>query len=569
MRTLAIIKQVRVVDPQAKITVVLLSLKNIFYKLYKQEGCKVVILSNEISDHSKVSHLSKKMNWESYIDGYISSAFLNGGLILKYTALYIKYQPDLIVSDYNLSASAAAHIANFPHALVTERYDFTLFQISNRELNSAGFTLNKTEISDARASLHRIFSGIINSARIILTDKPYIASLDKDTALESASKEGKVRFVGPMTREINTADESIDPEYFTRLGLNISIKDKLIVASVGGTTMFIDNKQKLIDRYISLYEQLSKEIDSLKMVLISREKITCPAGITVFDYIPDWLPLLKRADLLLSAPGWITVTEVALVRVPVIYILADKSEYHEFEASKRLKIIGFESLVNPPLPLLVQRVRQKLRQKRKIKFQPYDALAPFSNGANAAAQYLLRSALPVNNNSLPAPADAKVTRMLLSNTGSTTVLLESLFDTKISVEVLVQHKQFQLSKIEQQTLQPFFDLQHGELTRRESRLFSQQGDLLCQATVFYQSETAVNIPTQQDITPLGKMLMSNSIRQHRHIISTGTTVWLSAQGQRACAFKEYIINCEGEKNIYVREEFNPEFIALLPQAAVA
>lgn len=558
MRTLAIIKKVQDNNPNVIISVVLLSLKNIFYKLYQEAGCNVIVLNNSINDHSKVSHLSKFFDWKTYIEGYISNSFLNSSLILKYTALYIGAKPDLIVSDYNLSASAAAHIGKFKHAMVTERYDFTLFQVSNKELTDAGFIVNADEITAARESLHRIFEGIISSSSIILTDKPYIAELDKNTALENAAKSGKVKFVGPMVRDIPTKNTQADDEVLRSFGIELNAKDKLIVASVGGTTMFIENKHNLIQKYIDLYNSLRKKIPELKMVLISRENIEPTDGIYVFDYIPNWLPLLNRANVLLSAPGWITATEVALVRVPVVYVLADQSEYHEVEASKRLKELGFNSFINPDIEQLTDIVLNIISEENIIDLAPYLALAPFGDGASKAARYLIGAIEQDHKINKSSLAHDRITRLLLSNNGSTTVLLESYLDTPIRVNVTSQDTTILTDTNLSVRINKYFKIENS-LVKRESELLNNRGEIVCLATVYFENIDDAKVPNKDSFTPLGKLLTSQNIKQHRTVISTGNTDWPIAGSSPECAFKEYIISCEDGTNIYVFERFNPDF----------
>lgn len=563
MRALAIIKKLSKHGPSIQITVVLLSLNNIFFELYKQAGCRVIALQNGVIDHSKVSHLTKTFDWETYIDGYISNSFLNSSLIVKYTSIYLKEKPDLIVSDYNLSASAAAHIGGFNHALVTERYDFTLFQISNEELIEAGFVVNTSEINDARESLHKLFEGIISSAKIILTDKPYMPDFDKNTALEYALNKGKVKFVGPMIRDIPFKNEQDNELSIKSLGIDISDDDKVIVASVGGTTMFIENKNRLINTYFDLYESLRHKVRNLKMILICRDKVNAPDGVYVYDYIPNWLPLLNRTDVLLSAPGWITATEVALLKIPVVYILADLSEYHEVEASKRLKALGFNSYINPDIDFLSEKVIGVINENRKVDINIYNTLVSSNNGSEESAKYLIEIAKNEKSDKYHDDKEIKFTRMLLSNNGSTTVLLESLFNTKIHVEVVSQDIEIEIPDCLKVELVKYFNLNNKILFKRESQLLKENGELVCLATVYYEADDSTYIPEKDETLPLGKLLMAKHIKQYRDIISTGNTVWPESMENKICSFKEYVISLNPDQNIYVIEKFNPTLVTPL------
>lgn len=558
MRTLAIIEKLFLHKKNIRVTVVLSSLENIFFGLYKNLGCNVITLPSNIKDHSKISHLTKEFNWETYIEKYISASFLNCSLILKYTSIYLEEKPDLVVSDYNLSASAAAHIGDFNHALVTERYDFTLFQISNDELKEAGFIVNCNEIDNARKSLHTLFEGIIRSAKIILTDKPYLPDFDKDTAIGHALDKGKVKFVGPMIRDIPYKNKTNKTELSKLLNIKISYNDIIIVASVGGTTMFVENKNKLIKTYIDLYGNLHKKIKNLKMILICREKIDAPNGVYVYDYIPNWLPLLNRANILLSAPGWITATEIALLKIPVIFILSDLSEYHEVEASKRLKSLGFNSYINPNIDFLSKEVFKIINNNNFIDIKPYTLLAPYSDGAEKAADYLIKA---VNDNTPFEELENKITRMLLSSNSSTTILLESLFNSIINVKVTSQNTEKFVSREFIYKFANYFDTKKQVLIKRESLLFTGNDQLVCAATIYYQKNSDFYIPDKDTTQPLGKKLIANQVKQHRKIISSGNTTWI--EKNKSCAYKEYIINLDTNHNIYVMEKFNPEFISPL------
>lgn len=166
------------------------------------------------------------------------------------------------------------------------------------------------------------------------------------------------------------------------------------MATVGGTTMHLKNKQALIDCYLDVYERLrGGRYPALEMVLIGREKIDVPPGVHSLDYLPDWMPLIRDAALLLVPPGWITVTEICALGIPAVFVLSSYSEYHEIEPFERLTAFGFvthlgtdavdlavkaEGLINSP-PNAVAILREKYRV---VAPDPY-------GGAQRVAQIVL------------------------------------------------------------------------------------------------------------------------------------------------------------------------------------
>ncbi|WP_162933817.1 hypothetical protein [Actinomyces lilanjuaniae] len=343
MRALALASELRSVCPEREIVVLLGSMQDVFAPLFESAGVKVISTENDVISHAHSSHLDKILDQEHYISGYLAPTFLNGSKIIDYLAYFKEINPAIVVSDYNLTASVASVIGQYRHVLITERYDFSLAQISNDDFREAGFIVNDTEISRARPTLSIIFDWIIRNSSLVLTDKPPLPDLDVGTALYSQLNEPNVHFVGPMTRP---APKNVNQEQLRHeLGLSTG---PLLVASVGGMSMFIENKQKAIRTYLHAFAHLRKSHSDAEMILIGRGT-TPPAeeGVHTLNYIPDWMPLLTCATALIAQPGWITVTEVAALRVPTIFVLGGRGEYHEIESLRRLEALGFPTLVEP------------------------------------------------------------------------------------------------------------------------------------------------------------------------------------------------------------------------------
>lgn len=350
MRAFALANELRTINPFQEVNVLLGSMQDVFTPLFKNIGVEVVSTESSVVDHAKVGHLEKVLDREHFIDGYLVPTFLNGSKMLDYLSYYEKLEPEIVVSDYNLTASIAAIIGGYRHVLVTERYDFSLVQLSNDDFRAAGFAVKDQEINRIRPALTSIFDWLLRNSALVLTDKPPLADLDSGTALYSRSEESKVKFVGPMTRP---TPKNVDYEQVrAELGLGAG---PLFVACVGGTTMFMENKLKAIQVYREAFAKLREKHPDAEMVLIGRgTSAVNDEGVHTFDYLTDWMSLLACASALIAQPGWITVTEVAALGIPTIFVLGGRGEYHEVEALRRLKALGFPTAIEPTMAELYE-----------------------------------------------------------------------------------------------------------------------------------------------------------------------------------------------------------------------
>lgn len=387
MRMLALAREVRRQHPEAELTVLLASLQTTFAPLFTEAGVRVVDIAGQPVNHATKSHLGRDLDWAGYIGQYLAPSFVNGERILSYLAHYHDLVPDLVVSDYNISASIAAAMNGTPHALVTERYDFTLYQVDDDALESGGFRLDREDLRRGRNALHAVFSWIVNTAEIVLTDKPYVKELDEGTAVARALENGRAVFTGPMIRDVPERDDSAAIR--TSLGLG---PGPIMVGSVGGTSMFWENKRDVIESYIDAHRLLKRDYPDLQFVLLGREWVEAPDDVVVLTYLPDWMPLLQETDVLISAPGWITVTEAAAIGVSTVFVLSSLSEYHEVEASRRLDLLGFPSLVAPSSDELHDAIGSLLAAPDTGPTSGQLAIAPDGAGTHIAATLLVEAA---------------------------------------------------------------------------------------------------------------------------------------------------------------------------------
>ncbi|MDF9618354.1 hypothetical protein P5705_11920 [Pseudomonas entomophila] len=335
MRVLSIGRALKDRNPDIDLKVALASLQDVFTPMFEGSGIEVIDVAGQLMDYSKKSNLSRQLDWGSYIAGYISNTFLSSERMLAYLAIIEEHKPRVVISDFNMAACLAAIFSRTPLVFVTERYDFTLCQLTDQDLSEGGFELNAEDLNRARLALHKQFSWMIEQSQLVLTDKPYIPEMDNGTPVASALHSGKAHFVGPMIRDFTQTNAST-----VRADLGLG-DGPFVVASISGTTMFAESKQNLLNGYLEAFERLRAERPELKMVLLGRQDIAPREGVISVPYYPDWMGLLREASLLVSAPGWITVTEIAALNIPTLFVLPSKSEYHEAEALDRLGRLGF------------------------------------------------------------------------------------------------------------------------------------------------------------------------------------------------------------------------------------
>lgn len=180
-----------------------------------------------------------------------------------------------------------------------------------------------------------------------------------------------------------------DDEIFKQLEFT---QGSLLVATVSGTTMFKENRERLLQQYLDMFEELRTKYPSMKMVLLGRSDIgSVPNGVITIPYLANWIPLIKRCNLLLAHPGWITVTEVSVFRVPAIFVLSSYREYHEIEAIQRLQALGYQTHIGLDFRELARRADCLLSDKDATKdlLSNYKKVAPNMDGASCAAKIIL------------------------------------------------------------------------------------------------------------------------------------------------------------------------------------
>lgn len=384
MRMLTIAKKLKALDSKLEITVLLGSRQDVFTTLFQEADIKVVDLNPTGNiDFSQSSHLEKNLNWDSMISKYFVPTFFNGDKILHYLQLIDEQEADLLISDYNINASFAAVMAGIKTVFVTERHNFTLVDVKIEDLISGGFTVNQEEIRSAQKDLNRLFKWLVKSTDLIITDKLFLDSFESDKYLQSNLE--KVHFTGSMYLEEQSKEKTLDFDY-----LKIDKTLPYIVATVSSTTMLAENKNKNFEFYEETFKVLKKAVPELQMVLIgASEKPQKAGGLIKLPYIPNWKELIQNSALLISHPGWITVTEVAYLNIPTIFYLSSFMEYHELEAYKRLEEVGTPVFSGYDIPEFCALIKKVLSQQVDF-IAAYQKLTPTHNGLTEAAELIMK-----------------------------------------------------------------------------------------------------------------------------------------------------------------------------------
>ncbi len=393
MRTLAVADQLRLLLPEARQTVLLAAMQDVFTPLFTERGIEVVDLHpGTVTNTATRQHLPDRLDWDGMVAGYLVPTFLSSDRMLRLLVHYRRLGADLVVSDYNPAASLAAAAAGLPHVLVTERYTFSLLNAGNEQLTAGGFEVADGELDDARQALREVFALITASCAAVLTDKPPLPELPRDQDFLALQAEGKAHFVGPMIRPLpDAAAPDAGDQARAALGLG---PGRIVLALLGGTTMRLANRHALARLYLDTFTRLREKHDDLELVIIGRGSLAeagpLPAGVRWVDYIPDWRPLLRESALVFVQPGWVSVTEVCAYRVPAVFLLSSLSEYHEIESFERLQSLGLPSQLGTDPDELTTTAEElltspaavaELRERQRV-------VAPDAHGARRAAELI-------------------------------------------------------------------------------------------------------------------------------------------------------------------------------------
>jgi chorismate-pyruvate lyase len=173
------------------------------------------------------------------------------------------------------------------------------------------------------------------------------------------------------------------------------------------------------------------------------------------------------------------------------------------------------------------------------------------------------------------------TRMLLTNNGSTTRLLEAALCTTVSVQV---HYQFPcVAALLPASVREALGLAgESQVTVRDSTLLTHDQRPISRNHVIIVSSLSTSatstvpgapsapgapgagggdvleaLATGRNV-PLGMALIGAAIEQHRTILAVGHHPWLDGALSRPAASKTYIITAHGQPRLHLHEVFNPD-----------
>jgi chorismate-pyruvate lyase len=161
------------------------------------------------------------------------------------------------------------------------------------------------------------------------------------------------------------------------------------------------------------------------------------------------------------------------------------------------------------------------------------------------------------------------TRMFLQSDGSTTVMLESFFNTSLKVNVFKQDyiKNSQLSHLIRKKLK---GNKEEVIIERYSGLYTQKGRQISTNWVLFRKDVAPKIGdgVVDAGIPIGKIISSYAFSHFRKIDTFGKTKATFDDETKTCAYKQYVIWSHRKPLFFIREIFNPDFVVPLDDGEV-
>ncbi|MFD2673346.1 chorismate pyruvate-lyase family protein [Marinicrinis sediminis] len=158
---------------------------------------------------------------------------------------------------------------------------------------------------------------------------------------------------------------------------------------------------------------------------------------------------------------------------------------------------------------------------------------------------------------------AAVTRMLLNSDGSTTQLLESLLDTPLSVRV--QMEQCCPPDKAPPLIQKVLELKDERTVMlRRSMLVTASEEWISQNVVWicHMRCPAFVDRLHEEEKPIGKLWSEGRFSGFRKGLGSGVRQVEGHSCAVLASFKHYLIYLEQSPVMYVRETFNPKYVAL-------
>lgn len=196
--------------------------------------------------------------------------------------------------------------------------------------------------SDRQAEVfHHSLMGRINLILIPHDESEFGHNLPDDLAARS-------KFVGPIARQ---PDDSKRESLLERYG--ITPKTFTLLSTPGGGG-FIDEATAFFDVAFRTHEILQVQLPELNHIIIKGprypEPLKTQKGMTIVDSEPDLVHLLPLADLVVSAGGYNTVTEIRVAKTPAVFLPSPRTHDDQLERVTAIESAGMARVCANGMP---------------------------------------------------------------------------------------------------------------------------------------------------------------------------------------------------------------------------
>jgi len=161
------------------------------------------------------------------------------------------------------------------------------------------------------------------------------------------------------------------------------------------------------------------------------------------------------------------------------------------------------------------------------------------------------------------PVSSPLTRVLLTNDGSTTAFLSALLAEPLRVRVLVQaHRPAATALPPQLQCQLQLDSAHPVILRRSELIRPDGRTVSANKVVMVPDHPVIDAIVDGGDVPLGQILRAGGIEQRRQILQTGARRWHwgTDAGHLRSPCRSYLVTISGHPLLYIEETFHPEVI---------
>jgi len=148
----------------------------------------------------------------------------------------------------------------------------------------------------------------------------------------------KTHFVGAIVR---LPDPSKTPELAAKYDLS---NESFNILSTPGGGGFTEEARLFFDVVAKTHEQLIQRMSNVRHVVVKGPKyegaISCLEQMCVVDSEPDLVHLLPQMDLVISAGGYNTVTEIRMAKAPAVFLPSPRTHDDQLERVSKMQAVG-------------------------------------------------------------------------------------------------------------------------------------------------------------------------------------------------------------------------------------